>query len=60
LAAVGVLSLLSWVHGMSSSSSNFHQLWVLKHQVGRGRRRREEVEEGGLAVDLFPIELFTV
>jgi hypothetical protein len=45
---------------MSSSSSNFHQLWVLKHQVGRGRRRREEVEEGGLAVDLFPIELFTV
>ncbi|KAH9564197.1 hypothetical protein CY35_04G012700 [Sphagnum magellanicum] len=44
---------------MSSSSSNFHQLWVLKHQVGRGRRRREE-EEGGLAVDLFPIELFTV
>jgi hypothetical protein len=32
---------------------------VLKHQVRRGRRRREE-EEGGLAVDLFPIEIFTV
>ncbi len=58
-AAVGFSSLLSWVHGMSSSSSNFHQLWVLKHQVRRGRRRREE-EEGGLAVDLFPIEIFTV
>jgi hypothetical protein len=32
---------------------------VFKRQVGRGSRRREE-EEGGLAVDLFPIELFTV